>query len=505
MEEIKDKINYLFSKLTSAKIDNKYVHPFFTDILQVIKYKKKIFSIDQKPLSLKTEFDNKKEILDTIFSSNEQLNKNINKIKNTYINFDENKIKLLNDYVVNGESIVEIKKLIFNISNMLIPSNIKLNSKFSLDTYYPMNEYYTIKPKEEVKELLSGKRVINIAVIGSGPIGLFIALYLNFYYNKGSLESDTIVRVIIFENRTTEYNGKIYRKPYIRERPFVTDSKYFSLLFNKIYCIEKSINYLYFNINVLEYILFSKVYVNNIPIHYGSFDYNNMNDILKQLNIEVMFDCTGGKLVNNCDLDICNPDIYKWISKDAYSNIPKSMKVKLAVEYNIDNDDVKNLITTIPLDNMVIFNKQEKFIKNYFYASLTCYNLETMEWIDKIDISIENESDLKTYIRLKNNYLYIKDLYEICKIIKDNNERIKIFQFYNKYKKQEKKYTMYFDIWHTYMRHVIECSRILNLDGHKVLYIAGGDSIFHSHWVVGSGLNRTIGFSVKCSNLLMML
>ena len=48
MEELKNKINYLFSKLFSNKKDGKYVHPFFTDILRVIKYKKNIFTVLSK-------------------------------------------------------------------------------------------------------------------------------------------------------------------------------------------------------------------------------------------------------------------------------------------------------------------------------------------------------------------------------------------------------------------------------------------------------------------------
>ena len=55
------------------------------------------------------------------------------------------------------------------------------------------------------------------------------------------------------------------------------------------------------------------------------------------------------------------------------------------------------------------------------------------------------------------------------------------------------------------MRHSIECSRIIDHDKHKILYIGAGDTIFHSHWVIGAGMNRTIDFAVKCSSLLMLL
>ena len=48
MEEINNKINFLFSKLFATKKDGKYVHPFFNDILRVIKFKKNIFTINPK-------------------------------------------------------------------------------------------------------------------------------------------------------------------------------------------------------------------------------------------------------------------------------------------------------------------------------------------------------------------------------------------------------------------------------------------------------------------------
>ena len=514
MEEINNKINFLFSKLFATKKDGKYVHPFFNDILRVIKFKKNIFTINPK---YKFKFNKedmviRKEILDDVIKSRSKLSNDIEKRRNNYLSFDSEKVIAIYDSVMNGESIKNIQYLVNEVSYMLIPSNIKLDKNFSLENYYPGSRGYQFMEKKEVSSLLSGKRVINIAIIGTGPIGLFLALFLNFFYNDSSLGSDPVVRTILFDNRVEEDRGKLYRKPFTRERPFATNSSYFSAIFSKIFCLEEQKDYLYFNINVLEYMLFSKIHVDKIPIYFWSADTKKVYDTMKNLNIEVMYDCTGGRLMRNyChqESDLCNPDIYEWITEDAFANIPKELRNDLAKEYNLKPEFVRDLITTIPGQNLVIFNKNEKFVKNYFYASLTCYNFKALKWKDKIDINIENETDLKSYIELKGKYFYIEDLIQICRIIKDSNERNKIYQFYKKFMKKKsinsKDYIISFDVWHTYMRHSIECSRIIDHDSHKILYIGAGDTIFHSHWVIGAGMNRTIDFAVKCSSLLMLL
>ena len=514
MEELKNKINYLFSKLFSNKKDGKYVHPFFTDVLRVIKFKKNIFTILSKykfPYN-KEDMEIRKDIIDNLLDSRLKLTNDIIRRRNNFIPFDSDKIEAIYNSVMNGESIKNIQLLVNEVSYMLIPSSIKLDKDFSLENYYPGPRGYENVGKKEVLNLSSGKRIINIAIIGTGPIGLFLALFLNLYYNDITLGSDRIVRTILFDNRIEEDRGKIYRKPFTRERPFATSSSYFSALFSKIFCLEEQRDYLYFNINVLEYILFSKVYMDKIPIYFWSADTKKVNDTMKNLNIEVMFDCTGGRLMRNyCnhETDICNPEIYEWFTEESYANIPKEMRNDLAREYNLKPEHVRDLITTIPSQNLVIFNKNEKFVKNYFYASLTCYNFKTLKWKDKIDINIENETDLKTYLDFKDKYLHIEDLSQVCRVIKDPNERAKIYQFHKKFMKKKtinsKEYIVTFDVWNTYMRHSIECSRIINHNGHKILYIGAGDTIFHSHWVIGAGMNRTIDFAVKCSSLLLML
>lgn len=514
MEEINQKINDKFSKLFSTKKDGKYFHPFFQDILKVMKYKKNLFTVQPKhkfPVN-KNDFENRKEILEEVIVKRQKLDQDVNTKRTKFETFDPDKIETIYESVINGESIKDIQKLVNDVAYMLIPSSIKLDKDFSLDNYLPGPGGYQYLDKKTVANITEGKRVINIAIIGTGPIGLFLALYLNLYFNSSSLGNDPIVRTILFDNRTEEYKGKIYRKPFTRERPFATGSSYFSVLFSKIFCLEDQRDFLFFNINVLEYILFSKVHNDKIPIYFWNADSKKVYDTIKSLNIEVLFDCTGGRLMRNfCgqENNVCNPEIYPWITEEAFGNIPKEIRNEFSREYNIKPEYVRDLITTLPSQNLVMFNKSDKFVKNYFYASLTVYSLRKLKWKEKIDINIENDTDLKSYIELKNKHFYVEDLNEICRVIRDSNERNKIYQIYKKYLRKKliknKDYIVYFDVWNTYMRHSIECSRVIKHDNHNFLYIGAGDTIFHSHWVVGAGMNRTIDFAVKCCSFLLML
>ena len=52
------------------------------------------------------------------------------------------------------------------------------------------------------------------------------------------------------------------------------------------------------------------------------------------------------------------------------------------------------------------------------------------------------------------------------------------------------------------MRHQIKISDTFNVGKRKILLIGAGDTIFHSHFVTGAGLNRIFDFTVKIANQL---
>ena len=184
MEEIKNKINHLFSMLLSNKKEGKYLHPFYSDLLRVIKYKKYIFYNQPKYKFNfdKNDLENRKEIISNLVKKRESLDTEIQNSRNKYETLDHEKIKLIYESIINGDSIKNINNLVHSVSNMIIPSSIKFDKDFSLDTIYPGRNGYQFLDKKEVSRKLEGKRVINIAIIGTGPVGLFLALYLNFFY-----------------------------------------------------------------------------------------------------------------------------------------------------------------------------------------------------------------------------------------------------------------------------------------------------------------------------------
>ena len=55
------------------------------------------------------------------------------------------------------------------------------------------------------------------------------------------------------------------------------------------------------------------------------------------------------------------------------------------------------------------------------------------------------------------------------------------------------------------MKHALIVSKVIDFQNNKMLYIGSGDTIFHGHFVTGSGLNRTVSFAVKCANFITSL
>ena len=54
------------------------------------------------------------------------------------------------------------------------------------------------------------------------------------------------------------------------------------------------------------------------------------------------------------------------------------------------------------------------------------------------------------------------------------------------------------------MHHKLKVAHIYKYNKHKFLYIGAGDTIFHSHYATGSGINRLFDFMVKCMNLIQI-
>lgn len=422
MENIKNKINSYFYKFI-----NKNVHPFFTDIYTVneragdyIMYQKNY-------------------ITETIEQENMEIPKDLN-IKMKYT--DE--LKKDDLYRINKEfkkvmNMANLYKIVSNISNFIIPEN---------------------KPKDMKKP--------NVLVIGAGPIGLFLSCYIKLYYKDK-------YNVILYDNYIEK---KGFKKPYNRHRPFATGSSFLTLILPKLYCLSNK-NSLFINIFLLEYLLYSRAILKyNIPMIYGDYNWDDYQKIIKENNIKIVFDCSGGRLKTN----VFNNVNSSWLTTDKKDNV-------LQKKLNIDK---KNNIVTMEDTN-------NDFVKNKYYGSLNIYTKD-MKFYNKYDIDINNNHDLKLLLQIKKKYYSIESIKNIVKGIKDDTTRNFLYNVL--IEKDYDKHIFNIDIWSIYIRHTLQPCEITKINNKNVLYIMAGDSVFHSHFVTGAGLNRTIDFAVKCVHYL---
>ena len=132
-----------------------------------------------------------------------------------------------------------------------------------MTTYLLKSSFDNNNKIDMLYDTINKSSTINIMIIGSGPVGLFLASYLKSYY------SNIKVNIVLYDSRI-EKPG--FRKPYTRQRPFNTSSSYLSLIIPKIYCWNKNKDNLYVNIFMLEYLLYctavSKFNINTLTSNY---------------------------------------------------------------------------------------------------------------------------------------------------------------------------------------------------------------------------------------------
>jgi hypothetical protein len=222
-------------------------------------------------------------------------------------------------------------------------------------------------------------------------------------------------------------------------------------------------------------------------------NWNSIKNIIEKGKIDVMFDCTGGNLKPPIFIDINS----EWIEK-IKKDIPKDKKNP---EIIIDK---KNNLVNLNISN-------GKFPKDYYYGSIIVYKKETSNdkniiiFNNKLDIDINNTSDKNLIEKHKYKYYDYKNIMKILSGMTDDIQRSYLYQTIEKYELKSNKYIFKLEYFNTYLRHAIEVSKVLEFKDHKCLYIGAGDTIFHSHFITGAGLNRTINFVAKCANFLLFL
>jgi hypothetical protein len=156
MEKIKDRINKSFESLFGNK-----QHPFFKDINQVNTLSKEYILNMKKYINHKVNFDPNIQIPEAQLYNPEYKILTKNKINDL--------AKEMNQ-VLNWDKIL---KIVSFMSQHLLESNIKDDNKL----------YQSIKKED----------TLNIMIIGSGPIGLFIACYLKLYYSSSMEEKKQLM------------------------------------------------------------------------------------------------------------------------------------------------------------------------------------------------------------------------------------------------------------------------------------------------------------------------
>jgi len=450
MDKISDDINIMFQELFGST-----KHPFFEDIHKVNKLSKNYINNMKRIIQHEIPFE-------------------------PNINIPEGHIIEPKYNILKKEKIYELKKEMNNVMNWKkILSIVSFMSQYLLES--------NVKNEKMLYKKLKTSNMVNIMIIGSGPIGLFLACYLNLYYNHTSMTSSHHVNIVIYDNRIDRPG---FRKPYTRQRPFVTSSSYLNLVIPKIYCWnEKNTDKtsLWVNIFMLEYLLYTTALTqSNISIIYKDYDWNEYKNIIKKSNFKVIFDCSGGRFKN----DIIQNINIKWLDK--FNNTNKKIGKKLLI------NKTKNLVELIDLKN------NDKFKKNYYYGSISIHkNDNTLTFVTKYDIDIVNNYDLLYLNNLKHKNFTFSEMNEIIKGISDNISRNFLNAIFTNRKTLYHDYILVIDVFTIYIRHAIKICDIVKINKKKVLYIGAGDTIFHSHFITGAGLNRTLDFTVKCANLLI--
>jgi hypothetical protein len=445
MENISKKINKMFENLFKTS-DN--IHPFLKDLKKVHliapKHRVHVKNSIKKTINHIIVNDLPEEVI----------------INQKYDILPNSELKKLDAELFNTLNYNKIFEIVSYISKFIIKSNVN-------------NEDNLYKKLNKVD-----KDTLNIMIIGSGPVGLFLASYLHIYYNKTIMNSSPRVNIVVYDSRI-EKGG--FRKPYNRQRLFATASKYLSLILPKIYCWDSK-DYFMVNIFLLEYALFivaNQEY--NIPMIYEDYDWADYKKIIDKGSFDVVFDCTGGRLHH-----------------DAISKINDSWL------NNINMKGLRNLSIN-KKNNLVLLENDKDHILNYFYGSMEIYleheNDESLTFHSKYDIDLNNNIDLMFLNKAKSKYYKYKDALTIISGIKDDTNRNFLYTMIQNHNN----YLIKFDVWGIYMRHQIKISDVININNKKILFIGAGDTIFHSHFITGAGLNRIFDFTVKCANQLDQL
>jgi len=362
-------------------------------------------------------------------------------------------------------------------------SNINLNKKLISITYKTI-KYKTdqqdiekeldkiiyhnlLSTTDNLEKYLDTTRT-NILILGAGPNGLFLANYLNFMYRNR-------INILVLDNRISEEG---YREPFIRSRTFAIGvPSYFSLILPKITCFSK---WVAIQIRYLEILLYLKSFTDNIPMYFTEkySDYKDVEKIIKKYNFKVCFDSTGGR--------IKTPFIIKNFK------FPNNFKFE------------QNNHMLVRENNLLKVNWQDNNYKNRCYLFIYFLDEKFKNiFINYYDIyQINNENDYKL---LNNICLYKHNLIQVISKVIDNKLKQFLITIMRLLKDRMYNKIKYINLTSTEVKLYSQLKIAFLVNNKKCVWIGTGDTIFHSHFILGSGLTRTIMLSSKIVNLLEMI
>ena len=319
---------------------------------------------------------------------------------------------------------------------------------------------------------------LNILIIGGGPNGMFLANYLHKLYNENP--SNLKVNIIMLENRIEKEN---VRYPFTRNRYFAIITRYLEIVLPHLYCkfTKKSNSGILIPIKYLELALYAETYYHQIPLLFTKKyeKWNQIEKLIKKLDIDVVFDCTGNRL-DKIPLQPNQP-MFENVKMNIVSN-------SLPYEFHIYE---KENIVTLSLNGFY-----DKWINIEYYDHIK-------KMVIPVTFEVKNESDYKLchHVCLSKN-----DFFHFIPYIKDEELKKLMMGLYIKQLQKIHPHDMItINTFTVNMYHRLKITEFVHMGKHSYFYIGAGDTIFSSHYVVGSGLNRTILLSIKICHLLPLL
>lgn len=330
---------------------------------------------------------------------------------------------------------------------------IKLSKQKDIEKLLDKNVNYYLSGT--VEELKTEKNKTNILIVGAGPAGMFVALYLNFLY------SDRVC-IQLLDARIKDEN---VRMPFSRNRYFGVGTDYvFPLIYN-FGCFSEYKKRVGMKIKHLELLFYCVCVYKNINMLFTQ-KYGSIEELKKILpKYDIMFDCTGNRLDYKITKNI--PTFNTIIHKDM---IIKQNENEVEVEW-------KKITPVIHFLHIESLNNKMEVINE---PTEGFYSLETEEDIE---------------LCKKHSGCYTKEeVIKIISAIKDDKTREMV------YHSLKGVYTRisYFEVK---QRHKLLITDYIG----KTLYIAGGDTAFYSHFYTGAGLERMYRLTAHVCHLLDLI